>query len=814
MRSFVLAIAVAVAPSCSHAKPTPPPIVLANDRVRVEIALAPLRLSVQDSAGNVVLTSLGGATPDGYAPIAATVDAPAFAARVLPGWDGYAANEAPWRTSTTATATNVTGDSADLVLGGISARLHVALAGARVKLRLECDDANKTTMAFASADDEHFFGLGERYASIDHRGLALYSWAEEGALGQGENAPRSDTNPYPNGPSMTYFPVPFFLSTHGYGMHVATTYRSEMHLASERPDAWRFAVGAASFDAVVYVGDPLAILADYTEDTGRPMVPAPWVFGARRRVGVNAMVGGVPEIQKMRDADVAITGVDDATHFLPALSHVGREDELRAWTSALHASGYKALAYNNPYVSADPGNAEADYAFGKDHGYFVKHADGTPHVTQFISGKLVSVSPVDVTNPDAVAWLQSLLKRTLDFGYDGWMHDFGEYTPRDAVMFDGTRGDEAHNRYPVLSAKAAHDLLERERPGDYLFFVRSGGAGTQAFAPAVWGGDAEATFDETLGLPSSLRGGVSLSMTGVPYWGSDATGFKCITDAPHDKEVFLRWIELAAVSPIMMEQNACANPIQGTLPKWSIWSDDETTKVYAKHARTHTRLLPYFTALAREAHKSGRPLTMHPFLLFPREPAAWSVDDAFFLGPSLYATPVVRRGQTSKVGWLPPGRYVDLDDYRVYEGARVATIPAPLAKLPLLIVENHLVPMLDPTIDTLAPSSDPMVVTPANVADRLDVVVALGATGTATMTLDDGTTLTAKRIATNAGNPDALTPVTADRLPACSACYFADVAGDVQRIRANGTAAVRIEDVELAVSGGPPRRVRWEVLRL
>ena len=52
----------------------------------------------------------------------------------------------------------------------------------------------------------------------------------------------------------------------------------------------------------------------------------------------------------------------------------------------------------------------------------------------------------------------------------------------------------------------------------------------------------------------------------------------------------------------------------------------------------------------------------------PHEPEAWKEESSFFLGPSLYASPVVRRGATTKDLWLPPGRFVDLDDLATYEG--------------------------------------------------------------------------------------------------------------------------------------------------
>jgi alpha-glucosidase (family GH31 glycosyl hydrolase) len=818
--------------ACSSSPP-PPPLVIGSGEATVEITLAPFELRILDAGGKAVLSTAQGDGTGAYGGPAATVDQPTLGTKILPGWDGYLANEAPWRRATEAKVRETRSDGATLELSdegkGLFLTLDVSVKGPRVRITLDArehaDSAaanalNKTSISFALPEGEHFFGLGERFASVDHRGLSLYSYAEEGALGEGENTPVGPTNPFPNGPSMTYFPVPFFLSSQGYGMHLDTTFRSELHLGSEAASTWRAAVNAHAFAATIYVhDDPLATLADYTEDTGRPLVPAPWVFGPRRRVGRGDQVNGVLEWQAMRQRKIPVTGLDDAVHFLPALSQIGIEAELSQWTSDLHAAGYKAMAYNNPYVAANHPNAAADFAYGKEHGYFIKGPDGQPAITEFISGKLLQVAAVDLSNPDAVTWFQGLLHRTLELGYDGWMHDFGEYTPRDAVLFDGRRGDEFHNAFPVLSAKAAHDLLEKERPGDYLFFVRSGGSGTQKYVPAVWGGDAEATFDETQGLPSSVRGGLNLSMTGVPYWGSDMTGFKCITDAPNDKEVFLRWVEFGAVSPIMMEQNACKNPAGGDKMKWTLWSDEETITLYTKYAGLHTRLQPYFQVLAQKAAESGIPISRHPFLMHPHEAAAWKVEDAYYIGTALYVSPVVRRGQTVKETWLPPGAtYVDLDDYAVYSGGDVAKIPAPLGKLPLLLVSQQILPLLDPSIETLAPATDPTVVTREKVADRIDVMVALPPGGEARLVLEDGAELVATRGKADQGNPGKLGEVSAADIADCSNCFTASSQGAVQRLRVNsgvGTGSdLTIADVHLTVKGGPARRVRWDVLEL
>jgi alpha-glucosidase len=795
------------------------PIELRGEGVRVTIDLDPFVLHIFDGAGREVLTSQTGP--------GATRDDAVDTVKVIPGWDGYEADEAPWPPATRVARQKNTATEAELefdVDGGVL-RLNVRVNGGRVEIEENAQgtvagDAarpwNKTRLSFRLPADEHFFGLGERYASVDHRGLSIYSWAEEAGLGQGENAPpRAAGNPSPNGPSMTYAPVPFLLSTAGYGLHINETFRSEVHLGSVEPDAWQAAVNASHMRVEIYVGTPLAALDAYTRDTGRPMIPAPWVFGPRRRVDRGAMVDGREEWRVLRERGVPTTAVDDAMHFLPHRGELGIEDTLKAWTSTLHANGFKVNAYYNPYVSTKEPAAAEDYAYGVANKFFALAPDGKPGTTTFISSKLQEIAEIDLTSPQAVSWFQELMRRALRVGYDGWMHDFGEYTRRNWTFADGRKGDEVHNQFPVLSAKAAHDLLEAERPNDYLFFVRSAYSGSQAYVPAVWGGDPEATFDESQGLPAALRGGLNLGMSGLPYWGSDISGFKCFTDAPRDKEVYLRWAELGAVSPIMMDQNACV-AATGSPTKWTLWSDAETTTVYGNMARLHTRLQPYFLTLAKEAHQSGIPLMRHPFLLFPDDPKVLAMEDSYFLGPSLFASPVVRRGVREKKTYLPQGRYVDLLDYAVYTGNQEVSLPAPLEKLPLLLVENHMVPMLDPSVQTLAKATEPGVVSADHVADRLDVIVALAPNGEARMTLADGTELIARR--GNAGPADAWAVVTPEQLATCSSCYRQEPAGGVTRLRASTEISpntkATLADVTLESQGPSARKIRWDVLSL
>lgn len=775
---------------------------------------APFSLTLKATDGRTLLESAGGPQ--------LTLDSHTYEAQIVPGWDGYKSNERPWRQALTGTLERFDDTSATLRLTDDTLVVTVTLQvdGTRLKYRHAIEPSpsfNKAALAFALPDDTHFFGMGQRTATVDHLGQMLYSWPEEGALGGGEDAGVSATNPYPNGPSMTYFPVPFFHTNHGVSVLVDTTRRSEVHFGSDAPDSWRVAVDDDELALTFYVrASPLDAIDDYTADTGRPPLPAAWAYGPRRRINRQGMVEGVPEWQAMRERKLPLTAVDDAMHALPSNSQLGNEAALQAWTQLLHANGFKAMDYNNPYVSQSAPGSAADYAYGAEHHYFEMLPDGGPATSFFLSGGAQTISTVDLTNPEAVAWFQSLMQRSIDLGYDGWMHDFGEYVARSSRFSDGRTGLEVHNVFPVLSAKAVFELFAAQPQREGHVFTRSGYTGSQAWVMETWGGDPEASFDETEGLPAMLRGGLNLGMVGVPYWSTDTGGYKCLTDAPHDKEMLVRWYEMSALSPMMHDEDACANPVGPTRVKARLWDDTQTQDIYRMAASLHTRLAPYLRGLALEAHAKGTPLTRHPFLLFPELPDAWKVEDSFFLGPSLYGAPVVRRGVRTRRVWLPPGRYVEWTERSVHSGPGYVEVPAPLERLPLFLVENQLVPLLDAEVQTLAPATEPSVVTEQSRAGVLDVVVALGPGGQARFTLGDGSTLEATRLPADQGNPGGLAAAT--DFTACERCAAADVSGNVNRVRLNGASVTssteQFGDVQVTWRGPTARVVRWEVLEL
>lgn len=823
--SFLFLSAVLAACYEQSGDPEMGSVTIGSDDVLVRVRLDPFQMEfVSREEGAVLETAEGGisVTRRDFAP----------GTFLIEGFDHVERSDAEWMRFSSASLLGLDPDQAAFLLAepedpNLSVLVAVRVSGREAEVAIEIVDqrdggrtspANVVRQEFAVREGERFVGMGERESGIVHDGRTIACWTEEGGIGGGESAQPGPQNPYPHGEGMTHFPVPFYISSAGYGLWLDTSYRSEFSFGADGGGTVGVSAEEPRLRYTVFVNDdPKRTIEDFTYRTGRARLPAPWVFGPRKRVGPNSEAQGMSEIAALREYGIPMTTVDDSIHFLPHGSHLGREEELAEWTRKAHGLGYKVMGYFNPYVSAEEGSAAAYRDEGRRLDIFVRLADGSEFRTLMISGHPQEVLTLDLSDPDAVAWYEGVMREALDLGYDGWMLDFGEYLPRDAVLSNGLTGEEAHNLYPLLSQEAARNFLDRERGNDYLFYVRSGYTGTQSLAPMVWSGDPSASFDDARGLPAQVRAGVSAGLSGIPYWGSDGTGFTCLADPPPDKETYLRWMAFAALSPDMHEQNACAAKASG-LEKWKLWNDDETRLTYAAFARLHTMLFPYIYGAAKEAAETGLPIMRHALLYHHELPEAWEPEHEYYFGPSLYVAPVVRRGETSRTLWLPPGTWFDWWTLEPVEGGGTVSRGASLDIIPIWLKEGGMVPMLAPDVQTLAPTDDPSVVDMDDRGGVLYVRAAVTADAPAASTrLVDGRTLTVELTGGLAGLTDGSKPASEDELGSCVQCgRLDDLAGGARRIRVTvGGGSAELPGLRLAVAGADARIiVHWDIIIL
>ena len=775
----------------------------------------PFTLTLQDASGKVLLESSPshdaadkGDPVRAYAPLAMTHNEDTSVPSPSKGWDAYRGDDDPWKRATHVTSFDTVGDALVVHVdadegsaGGATVRLEPQGAGLHLVVTL--DDAsgktNRVSLAFRMHDDDHFLGFGERFSRSDHRGQLLYNWVEDAGFGHGEDTPPGPANPSPNGEGMTYIPIPWFMSPRGFGLLLNGTFRTVHHLGDQTPDAWRVESWRSVLDATLFVdADPLKLVEELTGITGRPPAIADYVLAPRRRADP-----GTNEVDKLRAAHVATSVIDLDVHYFP---NGGGQDsaQMKAMTADMHKRGFRTVAYFCPFIS-DGWHPVYDEAVAK--GYLVKHADGSPYAVldpPYFAGM------VDFTNPDAVVWYQGFMQRALDDGWDGWMYDFAEYVPMDAVMYSGMTGMEAHNAYPVLYQQAAFDLLEKQKKSDYLIFVRSGFLGTSGRVPMVWGGDNSTDFDRAKGLPAALQAALNVGMSGVPLWGSDISGYHFIYNAPPDKDVYLRWTEVGAFSADMHDENEGAGSPQYTsADRWQIWKDQETLDTYKTYASYKTRMLPYVRLAVREARARGTPVMRHLYLHYPSDPNVYAISDEYMYGDALLVAPVVTRGATSRSVYLPEAAYFDFWSGVRVKGAGRIDVAAPLGVVPVFAKLGAIVPMLHPDVETVVPSTDGSVVSMADRADFLEVAIFAG--GDSSVTLDDGTILSqsAPRDAFTPGAPSHAAgaipmAATAAELATCDACAWDDPSAHVFSIAVKTQAdTIALGSLTVGVAASP-----------
>lgn len=612
------------------------------------------------------------------------------------GWDEGPARDETWRSAEAAVISVVDA-------GPDALRIEASVAG-----------ASSLAVGITRDEGERHFGFGLRSDAVTRTTGVIENWVGEGPY-QLEEYPliAAITPPWAlrRRRDAAYYPVPWAMSSAGYGVLIESPELSRFRI---EPEQWFAEVQSNAIRLTLFkAGSPAELLARFTEVTGRqPFPAAPWFLGPWVQTGHANLVPLEVEqriVDTLRDAEAPVSAVETHMRRLPGGAHEGLRDAERARTALFHSRGLASLTYLNPFVSEDYASRFAEAA-----PLLQRRADGSPYLyPAYIGGReppLTTEGQLDFSVPAAADFFVRLAGEAIDDGHDGWMEDFGEYTPPDAILADGSNGAEAHNPYPTHFHAAGARAAERaERP--VARFVRSGWTGAAPHAPLVWGGDPTTDwgFD---GLASALNQGLNAGLSGIAFWGSDIGGFFTLGEQELDAELLIRWIQLGAMSPLMRTKaEGIAIPPRRRPQVW----DPEILPHWRRWARLHTQLSPYLLAAARDYVETGLPVMRHMCLVDP----GCRRDDQYLFGPDLLVAPVLEPGARERAVDLPPGRWIDLwrsasyDEKTgeivagspvVLEGGETVTLLAPLEEIPILLRAGAELPLLPPDVWSLADS--------------------------------------------------------------------------------------------------------------
>lgn len=564
---------------------------------------------------------------------------------------------------------------------------------------------------FAS-DDGAYHGLGERFGHADARGSIV---PMQFAIG----GTRSGLNEH-------HVPVPFVVSTKGYGIFARTREAGAFDVAATDPDELRTTFEGASLELTFYVDpDPTLVIAEYARDTGLPRLPPYWASAPMhwRNEWATEDVAREDSL-RIRTEDVPCTTfwIDNPwqTSYNDLVIDETRFPNADAFLAELRNRGYMVLFWSTPYLDAvDTGAAptnEAERLFltARDAGYFVRHSSGAVFLSPSSPGATGAM--LDFTNEAAIEFWKSRLVTLIGRGARAFKLDYGEdilvemLGARTNLQFsDGTTERQTHNVYNVLYHEPYRRALDEASPDGGFLLVRASAWGGQSVADIVWPGDLDNDLREGLdgevgGLPAAITALVSLAASGFASFASDTGGYR---GGMPTRETLLRWAEHTAFTPFLQ--------LGGAGDHHNPWLyDAEAGTIYQHLARAHMDLVPYWRLYALRAATTGRPPLAHAALAFPNDPGSRVDPYAYLLGDDLFVAPVIAPGATTREVHVPPGTWFHWFTGERFDGPRVATISAPIGAPPVLVRQGALLPLLPDDIDTLVPVDDPTLV------DRMD----------------------------------------------------------------------------------------------
>lgn len=533
--------------------------------------------------------------------------------------------------------------------------------------------------SFSLRHDDHVYGLGEKFTSLDKRGQSIRSWTVKA---RGTETERSYKN------------VPFYLSTRGYGLLVETTSEVAFDVGDATTAALSIDVADDEFGFVFFGGPAFAdILGRYTALTGRSPLPPAWSFGlwmSRAGYELRDQLESVADRLRAEEIPCDVLHLDPQWMGLDSPTDLEWDREAfpdpESMLDTLHEDGFRVSVWEHPYVAVGTDT----FAEAATEGYLVEDGTGDPYVLDDLVLDQSRGGIVDFTNPDAVSWWQEKHRGLLGMGVDAFKTDFGEDVPRDGVFANGETGASVHNEYPNLYNEVVYDVLADVRgEDDAVTWGRSAWTGGQQY-PLYWGGDPDASFE---GMASALRGGLSLSLSGFPFWSHDIGGF---WGEPSER-LYIRWAQFGLLS----SHARC----HGVTPREPWHFGEEATRIFRKFARLRYRLFPYLYSLAAEATENGLPVIRPLVLEYQDERSVYGVDDQFLLGSDLLVAPVLREDDTVDVS-LPDDEWVDFWTGERIRGPTTLHREVPLDSMPLFVRAGSVVPMADDesprTIDDLS----------------------------------------------------------------------------------------------------------------
>ncbi len=552
-------------------------------------------------------------------------------------------------------------------------------------------DYNRMCFDLPATADECVYGCGENFSDFNLRGKKARVWVAEHInalqiakkLAKQVVGIKNTTRKQKFSNYETYYAQPTFLSSRKYFFHSLTTAQSTFDF--EDPGRHKIKIWEIAPFYIGFGDDFEQVLTNLSTLVGRQPELPDWTYDGY----ILGIQGGtdvmMQKVHAALDKGVAVNGVWIQDWEGRRVTAAGKQlywnwewdrelyPHLDEKIKELRQMGIRVLGYVNPFLAVE----KPLYRQASEKGYCVKDKDGKDY---YVTITTFPAAMIDLTNPDACRWIKDIIKKNIiDFGLSGWMADFGEYLPTDCVLHSGENAETVHNTWPARWAKINREAVEEAgKLGEIMFFTRAGFSGTPAASTMMWNGDNHTDFSIDFGLPSVIPAMLSLTCCGFGLSHSDIGGYTSFFNLKRSKELYMRWCEMNAFSPLMRSH-------EGLNPDLNVQfdADDQVLRHSAQMSQIHKALRPYLQAAVRENSQTGVGV-VRPLFFYYNEPRAFTESYEYLLGRDILVAPVLKSGAQCQKVYLPQDQWIHLWSGKAYTGG-VYEIDAPIGQPPVFI---------------------------------------------------------------------------------------------------------------------------------
>ncbi|MCU7552099.1 DUF5110 domain-containing protein [Chitinophagaceae bacterium LB-8] len=251
------------------------------------------------------------------------------------------------------------------------------------------------------------------------------------------------------------------------------------------------------------------------------------------------------------------------------------------------------------------------------------------------------------------------------------------------------------NAYPLQNAKGIYEGQRSVDSNKRVFLLtRSGFAGSQRYAAAIWSGDIGARWQD---MKAQIPAGINFSLSGIPYWTMDVGGFVVESrfEKPNEealeewRELNTRWYQFGAFVPLFR--------VHGQFPYREIYNiAPEGHTAYQSmlyYDKLRYRLMPYIYSLAGSTYHNNYTIMRGLVMDFAKDTAVLNIGDQYMFGPSLLINPVYNYQQRTRELYLPKGQgWYDLYTGKWNQGGQKIKAEAPYERMPVYVKEGSIVP--------------------------------------------------------------------------------------------------------------------------